>query len=53
MLQDIESQLNQRFIPYMQLHEFEGLHFNDIDIIKSQIPSEDLVGLCRTRKNYC
>lgn len=50
MLQDIESQLKQRFIPYMQLHEFEGLLFNDIDIIKSQIPSEDLVGLVELEK---
>lgn len=45
MLQDIDPIFQNRFIPYLQLHEFEGLLFNDIDIIKSQIPPEDLVGL--------
>jgi hypothetical protein len=45
MLADIEPNLQQRFIPYLQLHEFEGLLFNDISIILNQIPPDDLVGL--------
>ncbi len=45
MLDDLDPTLQNRFIPYLQLHEFEGLLFNDIDIIKSQVPPKDLVGL--------
>jgi hypothetical protein len=45
MLQDIEPNFRHRYIPYLQLHEFEGLLFIDIEVIKSQIPSEDIVGL--------
>jgi hypothetical protein len=45
MLRDIDPQFQHRFIPYLQLHEFEGLLFNDIDVIKSQIPPEDLTGM--------
>lgn len=52
MLQDINKQLQHRFIPYLQLHEFEGLLFNDIDIIKSQIPEEDLVGIVELEKTF-
>ncbi|MCX6251374.1 MAG: DUF4276 family protein [Bacteroidetes bacterium] len=45
MLQSFDPQVHHRFIPYLQLHEFEGLLFNDIDVIKSQIPPTDLVGI--------
>lgn len=45
MSQDIEDGIRHRFMPYMQLHEFEGLLFNDINIfyearklLQSQIP---------------
>ncbi len=34
MLNDIETSLQWRFIPYIQLHEFEGLLFSDIDVFK-------------------
>jgi hypothetical protein len=43
MCDDIQENFRYRFIPYLQLHEFEGLLFNDIDIIYSQIPPEDIV----------
>ncbi|RYU97008.1 DUF4276 family protein [Emticicia agri] len=52
---DIHIDLNDRFIPYIQLHEFEGLLFNDIHIIYEQIPIEDIVNkkeLERTFKDY-
>ncbi len=32
MLNDIEESLKERFIPYIQLHEFESLLFSDIDV---------------------
>jgi hypothetical protein len=32
MKKDIEHKLNHHFIPYIQLHEFEGLLFNNIDV---------------------
>lgn len=52
MLQSIDSQFRHRFIPYLQLHEFEGLLFNDIDVIISQIPPDDLVGLDELEKTF-
>lgn len=45
MKNDVNETHRNRFIPYMQLHEFEGLLFNDINVFHQQIPSEDLVGL--------
>lgn len=45
MLESIEDSLRFRFIPYLQLHEFEGLLFNDIDIFYEQIPPKELVGI--------
>jgi hypothetical protein len=42
---DIPDDLRNRFIPYMQLHEFEGLLFNDIQIFHDQIPTSDLIGI--------
>lgn len=50
MLQSIAPQFQHRFIPYLQLHEFEGLLFNDINVIKSQIPPGDLVGIAELEK---
>ena len=38
MLESIEDSLRYRFIPYLQLHEFEGLLFNSIDVFYEQIP---------------
>jgi Domain of unknown function (DUF4276) len=37
----IDPKLSHRFIPYIQLHEFEGLLFCNIDVFKTQIaPNE-------------
>ena len=44
MLLDMSENLRDRFIPYLQLHEFEGLLFNDINVFYSQIPNEEIVG---------
>ncbi len=52
MLQSIDPQFKHRFIPYLQLHEFEGLLFNDIEVIKSQVPPEDLVGIAELEKTF-
>ena len=45
MFQDIDQKLNYRFIPYIQLHEFEGLLFNEISIFQEWIPENELIGL--------
>ena len=45
MLNSVDSEYNYRFLPYIQLHEFEGLLFNDIDIFYDQIPNEELKGV--------
>ena len=42
MKESIEEKINFRFIPYIQLHEFESLLFSDMDIFYKQIPSEFL-----------
>ncbi len=55
MLESIDDAVRSRFIPYLQLHEFEGLLFNDIDIFHEQIPEKELVGideLTQTFKQY-
>lgn len=55
MQNDINPLVGQRFIPYIQLHEFEGLLFNEIDIFYEQVPKEELVGvreLQQTFKDY-
>ncbi len=43
MSESIQDNYRHRFIPYLQLHEFEGLLFNDIDIIYNIIPPNDIV----------
>lgn len=52
MLQHIDPQFQNRFIPYWQLHEFEGLLFNNIDVFKTQIPPHDLVGMEELEKTF-
>jgi len=55
MLESIDDAVRFRFIPYLQLHEFEGLLFNEIDIFHEQIPKKELVGideLTQTFKQY-
>ena len=44
MLSSIDENIRHRFIPYIQLHEFEGLIFNDIEIFYSQIPENEIIG---------
>lgn len=45
MKASVEEKLCFRFIPYIQLHEFEGLLFSKIDVFERVIPKDDLVGL--------
>lgn len=45
MKADVDVDLCHRFIPYIQLHEFEGLLFCNIDIFKQLIPSDELLGI--------
>jgi len=45
MKDSIDAGIRFRFIPYMQLHEFEGLLFNEIEIFYEQIPPKELVGI--------
>jgi hypothetical protein len=52
MLSSIEDKFRYRFIPYMQLHEFEGLLFNDIDIFYNQIPNHDIIGKDELEKTF-
>lgn len=55
MLESIDDAIRFRFIPYLQLHEFEGLLFNEISIFYEQIPKYELVGideLTQTFKQY-
>lgn len=45
MLDDIDPRNNkrERFIPFLILHEFEGLLFNDIQAFRNLIPSTDFI----------
>lgn len=42
MRNSLDEALRHRFIPYLQLHEFEGLLFNDIDVFYSHVPPGDI-----------
>jgi hypothetical protein len=52
MYNDISEDLRHRFIPYLQLHEFEGLLFNDINIIYSQIPPDSIVNKTELERTF-
>ncbi|BAU53396.1 hypothetical protein MgSA37_01564 [Mucilaginibacter gotjawali] len=55
MKQDLRDAVQHRFLPYLQLHEFEGLLFNDIQIFYEQVPKNELVGkseLIKTFQDY-
>lgn len=55
MKNSLDDSVAFRFIPYVQLHEFEGLLFNDINVFYNQIPEEELIGedeLTQTFKEY-
>ncbi len=45
MASNIDDAIRHRYIPYMQLHEFEGLLFNEIKMFFEQIPQNELVVL--------
>nr|WP_294858670.1 DUF4276 family protein [uncultured Fluviicola sp.] len=45
MFEDINEELRPRYIPYIQLHEFEGLLFNEKQIFHDVIPKNELIGL--------
>ena len=45
MSESIDNDLRYRFVPYLQLHEFEGLLFNEKKIFFEQIPKDELVGI--------
>jgi hypothetical protein len=52
MQKDIKDTVQHRFIPYLQLHEFEGLLFNEIDIFYEQVPKEELVGIAELKQTF-
>lgn len=42
MKEDMPAEFRERFIPYVQLHEFEGLLFSDISVFSHNFTSEEL-----------
>ncbi len=52
MKEDILEALRHRFIPYLQLHEFEGLLFNDIQLFYEQVPKNELLGISELEKTF-
>lgn len=45
MSDEFEDRVKHRFIPYIQLHEFEGLLFNNIEAFTSNIPLNEIISL--------
>ncbi|WP_299290909.1 DUF4276 family protein [uncultured Mucilaginibacter sp.] len=43
MLMDIETDLQRRFIPYIQLHEFEALLFSEIDVFNNNFEKKEFL----------
>lgn len=39
---DMDEKLRQRFVPYIQLHEFEGLLFSDIAVFANNFTKDEL-----------
>lgn len=52
MKEDIYKVVRHRYIPYLQLHEFEGLLFNDIQLFYDQVPKAELVGIAELKKTF-
>jgi len=52
MKEDISDTIRHRYIPYLQLHEFEGLLFNDIQHFYDQVPKAELVGLAELKQTF-
>lgn len=43
MLSEIEPELQRRFLPYIQLHEFESLLFSDLDIYNNNFEADEFL----------
>ena len=52
MNKDVSESLQHRFIPYLQLHEFEALLFINLQIFYEQVPKSDLVGIEELEKTF-
>lgn len=52
MKEDIDESVRHRYIPYLQLHEFEGLLFNDIQIFRDHVPEYELVDIDELEKTF-
>jgi len=52
MKEDVLESVRHRFIPYLQLHEFEGLLFNDIQVFYDQVPANELVGIPELKQTF-
>ena len=52
MKKDIADSISHRFIPYLQLHEFEGLLFNNIQLFFDQVPKAELIGIEELKKTF-
>lgn len=52
MKENIADAIRHRYIPYLQLHEFEGLLFNDIQLFYDQVPEAELVGIAELKKTF-
>ncbi len=52
MREDVSDSVRYRFIPYFQLHEFEGLLFNDIQLFYDQVPPTELVGIAELKQTF-
>lgn len=52
MKEDLAEAIQYRFIPYLQLHEFEGLLFNEIQIFFDHVPKSELVGIDELKKTF-
>jgi len=52
MKKDVSQSLQHRFIPYLQLHEFEALLFINLQIFYEQVPKSDLVGIEELEKTF-
>lgn len=44
MANSIDPNYRRRYYPYFQLHEFEGLLFNDINVFYEQFKDEEIIG---------
>lgn len=41
MKSDLQEDIQERFVPYIQLHEFEGLLFSDISVFKNNFSKKE------------